>query len=278
MAREGTTMTTKYSALEDQQRKAFAEQCKSCEEPEARVETHKDSFPAFQKTEKDNDLLRFLTLVELVFGMPVSWYYEKLFLNADRGTTLKERLLGDGMILQHKVCKKGSGGHLAILEVTDKAKAILQRKGIAVKRILGDGGMRNRFYLVRYLIPYLRRQKWKFQLQRDFENGLKRVDVAFIDSYGRLNAMELVLSGTAQYNCEAAVSCCAIEGMHRVVMLFEDKKLLAEVKKLVKLESMVVQERTSLEWIGDYYDKRSFGEVIDGEEEEKSGNGRGMVE
>lgn len=174
-------------------------------------------------------------------------------LNAETAGRAKAQVVNDGLFREWKGGwpHKGSGGHPIFLELLAAGEKALLDMKINPFRPKGRGDFRHSVFQNGYLASYFEKQKIRYELE--YNAGSKQIDVVWWDSYKRINAIEIVVSGSAEHNANEAVRCGIIEGICKVVVCCYSKDLMKMIKKLLMREMMNLQEKISVEWIGDYW-------------------------
>lgn len=199
-------------------------------------------------------LRKLLVVHALNPGMTLTMSYRIAGLHPEQGIRAKNKLIADGMVREHAIVTKGSGGHFSILELMAPAIEVLKRMEIASVELKGRGSFLHRFYVNCYLSEWAKAKQYKFWKERwlDGTNAQKCIDFVYCDEYERLNAIEVFLSGEPNLILESAKRCAAIAGIHSVALAFNDKKMMKGVKEILRNELMTFHEKISLNYLNEY--------------------------
>ena len=199
---------------------------------------------------READHIRLLAKAVSEPGWPLMRMYSDLGLAGNPGVAAKEKLLADGMAREHKLVRKGSGGQLLALEVLPRGLEIVRRMGLPVVELEGKGEFKHKVYVHRYLIPWAKKRKYRYWIERWFEP--KQIDFVYEDQYQQLFAVEVCLSGSVEYNANAGVKCASLAGISQVVLACEDRKLIIGIKKMLSNEMMSVQNKIQVMSLGEF--------------------------
>lgn len=207
------------------------------------------SFP-FEYNNYD-DPRKLLVVNAIHPGITLTAGYRMAGLHPENGGRAKEKLVADGMIHEHSLVKKGSGGHPIVLELLLPGIEAVKKMGIVPVSLEGKGSFKHRVYVHCYLVPWAKAQNYKHWIERWFEP--KAIDFVYEDEYGRLNAVEVFLSGSVEWIVDSAKKCASLDGIYSVILAFESQKMMAGTKKMLKNELMHIQEKISIKFLGEYW-------------------------
>jgi hypothetical protein len=199
-----------------------------------------------------DELRKLLVVFALQPGIGLTQGYRLAELHAEAGKRVKEKLIADGMVRTHGLVSKGSGGHFETLELLAPAIEMLGKMGIKPVELVGRGSWLHRVYVCCYLVKWAKWKGYRYWVERWL--APKCVDFCYEDEYGRLNAIEVALSGEASYILEeSGMKCAKLEGIYRATLAFNDKELMKRVKKILKDELMGFQEKIRVEYLNEYW-------------------------
>lgn len=217
--------------------------------------THHNEFRDFlNRDAKEADHMRLLRALGDRPWLPVTKLYESVNLGPADGVRAKDKLERDGYAREwaNYFVRKGSGSRSSFLELSASGAAVLKSIGITPFVMRGKGGFPAKIYFYAYLKPWAERKAFRFEFEYWAES--KQIDCVFWDEYQRLNAIEVCLSGSTSYNADAAVACAALEGVHRVILACDDRKVLMNsLKARLKMELLPVQAKCQVVWLGDFW-------------------------
>lgn len=157
--------------------------------------------------------------------------YEDLGLHPAKAKQSVSTIEARGFGRVHALARKGRMGAPHGLEVLSAGRALLREHGIApAEKLVRRGGWRHDVY-GRWLRTWARRQGLEVRFEQQV--GAKVFDVVTRDKAGLLVGYEIILSGSADWNSAQALRAVGVAGMHEVVLLAEDGKLLKRIESML---------------------------------------------
>lgn len=173
----------------------------------------------------------FKTAVEI--GIPQLALYEALGLHPAEGKAAVDELLARNMIKLHRLARKGRGGQPVVVEVLPKGQEVLESRGMAPgeKRIKRGGFLHDVYVRIveRWAHSCGFRNMW-------FERTLgdKAFDFVFEDKESDLNAIEICLSGSAEWTARQTLKGASVEGIKELHVACDRKEFLLSVMKAME--------------------------------------------
>lgn len=145
-------------------------------------------------------------------------------------------LLARAMVKLHHL-PKGRGGQPVVLEVLAKGIEELAKRGITpAEKKLKRGGFLHDVY-ARYLEKWGHGMGYRWWFERVL--GKKAFDCVYEDSNGHLRAVEICLSGTAEWTAKQILKGAEVEGVAQVIVACERKPfLMAVMKEIQKMDAL----------------------------------------
>jgi len=218
------------------------------------VAYHKEFHDFLNRKRDEPDCMRLLRALADRPWLPVTKLYESVNLFAADGVRAKDKLVKDGHVKEwvNHFVRRGSGSRPTFLGVTLSGVAVLKSIGITRFVMKGKGSDVAKIYLYAYLKRWAEKKGYRYEFEYWAES--KQIDFVYWDEYQRLNAVEVCLSGSVEYNAGAAVACASLQGVHRVILACDDRKVLMNgVKARLKKELLPVQEKCQVVWLGDFW-------------------------
>lgn len=179
-------------------------------------------------------------------------------LSSEQADKAKSQLVNDGLLKEWKGWPhSGSGGHPIFLELLEEGERVLINMGLNPYRGQGKGDFKHWVFQNGYLPVWCSAEGKRFELE--YNAGRKQIDFVWWDSYERLNAIEIVASGSAEHNASDAVRCASIEGVYKVCVACSSKELVKSIKKTLSSELLTVQAKIDVVWIGSFWPWRGEG-------------------
>lgn len=216
----------------------------------ARTETQQNETP---------ELLRSGPLKLL---MQVGLYPKRLFIEQRRAAGLKVtdavRALKDlrsrGMVNEVELVRSGRGGRPLMLHLDNAGIDHLEQRGVKPERHVDRGDPEHRSY--EYIIERCVDQPGMHQsIDRQYGDKAFDLRTEVKTPEGTLTTgYEVVCSGSARHNAEAALRGATMDGVQRVVMACKDRKLIPAIQRqLHELDAIgLYRKKISVEFVGDY--------------------------
>jgi hypothetical protein len=221
------------------------------------VKYHAEFREFLERERKEADEMRLLRAINDHPDWPVTQLYRVVNLHGEDGVRAKSKLVVGAMAKEYvnMFVRKGSGARPIFVELLRAGVEVLESMGMTSVAMKGKGGFAARIYVHAYLKPWAERHGYRYEIEYWCEAGdkKKQIDFAFWDGFQRLHAVEVFVSGSANYCVESAVRCASIDGVHKVIVAIDDRKLMQRIKMMLRQELMPIQEKISVEWLGEYY-------------------------
>jgi hypothetical protein len=205
---------------------------------------------------------RLLAVHALEPGIGLTKSYERAGLGSESGGRTKKKLIADGMVKEHSIVHRGSGGHGEILELLPPALEVLKTMGVSPVDWIGRGEFLHAFYVNKYLVDWAKKNKFKYEIEKwmDGSTASKCIDFVYYDEYGRINGIEVFTSGELSVIVTAGVKCAMLKGVNSVCLALNDKEQLRKVKGILKGELLNIQEKLSVEYLNKFQVDESKGD------------------
>ncbi len=212
---------------------------------------------AFQSELSDN-AVKLVVLAGTIPGMPVLRMYRQLTLHPEEGTRAKDDLIARAMVREWKLSRKGSGGRPTVLELLEAGVNELKKRGIKpAEKMIKRGGWKHDFY-ARWIKRF--EEKQGNRVRCEWTLGAKAFDLVSQTPDGKLNGIEICLSGSVSWNVEQAIKAASVDGVECVVLACEDKKLMKGISDELKRTLLFIREKIRIKWLGEYYPDGSDSE------------------
>jgi hypothetical protein len=176
--------------------------------------------------------LKVLVKVALEIGLTLLVVYAGLGLHAAEGKRAVDDLLARGWIKLHRIARKGRGGQPEVVEVLPAGRAELVKHGITpAEKKLKRGGFKHDVY-ARYVEAWARELGHRYWFERVL--GPKAFDFVYEDSQGSLRAIEICLSGSAEWTAEQMLKGATVEGVEQVVAACETPGFMKAILKQIR--------------------------------------------
>jgi len=190
-------------------------------------ETYQDDRPDRHRLSKEE--IDYLVAIASRPFLPVTERDEHLRISKGRGFKMRQNLEAEGLIRTHRLATGRRGGPLAVLELTDRAYALLDDLEVRYERPRGHGSYCHKFWQHR-ILAFARARGWPARIE-DSRTGGKSVDVS-VKWEERHTAVEVVIEGIEKEIGNLARDLDA--GYDRVIFCAADDKTLVRLKKLIE--------------------------------------------
>lgn len=186
-----------------------------------------DEAPQTTTNELRSASLNVLIKGALEIGGPLLAIYSSLSLHPAEGKAACDDLLARGYMSLLRL-PKGRGGQMVVIEPLSAGKEELVKRGIEpAKPHLRRGGFRHAVY-GEYLGKWAVAQRLSHWWERTL--GVKAFDFVY-EEEGKLFAVEVCLSGTAEWTAQQALKGASVAGIHQLIVACERKPFLDAVMK-----------------------------------------------
>lgn len=161
---------------------------------------------------------------------------ESLSLHPAEEKAAVDDLLARAMVKQHHL-PKGRGGQPVVLEVLPKGLEELAKRGITpTEKKLKRGGFLHDCY-ARYLEKWAHGMGYRWWFERVLDK--KAFDFVYEDERGVLRAIEICLSGSAEWTAKQILKGAEVEGVAQVMVACERKPfVMAVMKEIQKIDAL----------------------------------------
>jgi hypothetical protein len=161
-------------------------------------------------------------------GIPQVQLQNDLGLHPAEAKRATEDLVARGYIRLHRLVRKGRGAKPLVIEVLKSGQDELNKRGISpTPKLLKRGGFKHDVY-ARALVAGYRKKGLQHWIERTL--GSKAFDLVYEDVDGKLIGIEIVLSGSASWNAEQALKAASVDGVARVVIACEERRLIRAIE------------------------------------------------
>ena len=182
---------------------------------------------------------------------------ERIRISKGKGFKIRQSLEAEGLIKTHRVKTGRRGGPLAVLELTDRAYALLDDLEVRYERPRGHGSYCHKFWQHRILM-FAQARGWPARIE-DSRTGGKAVDVS-VEWEERHTAVEVLVEGVDKEISNLVQDLD--EGYDQVIFCVVDDKTRERLKQQIEKEfggDLFTQGRVAFLKLATFLDPPSDG-------------------